>query len=135
MEEFYDFITILVALLAVWISLYTFDKTSGFNKYQEVDKMYISVLKIGIECPSFRDIPKTKDYDKNFHGDEKIKYQNYAFMVWNFCEILYDRKFIQDKTWKGVLRYENDLPSEWFIRNSENLFKETFRKFFYEKFD
>jgi len=101
MEEFYDFITILVALLAVWISLYTFDKTS----------------------------------DKNFHGDEKIKYQNYAFMVWSFCEILYDGKFIQDKTWKGVLRYENDLPSDWFIRNSENLFKETFRKFFYEKFD
>jgi len=97
MEEFYDFITILVALSAVWISLYTFNKTSGFNKYQEVDEMYMNVLKIGIEYPSFRDISK----NKNFHGYEKIKYQNYAFMVWNFCEILYDRKFIEVWKWSS----------------------------------
>jgi hypothetical protein len=135
MEDIVDYIAIVVSLSAVGVSFYTFNKTSGFNKYQEVDEMYMSILKIGIEYPSFRDISKTKNYDKNFHGDEKLKYENYAFIVWNFCETLYDRKFIQDKTWEGVLRYENDLHFDWFKRKSENLFKESFRKYIYEKFD
>ena len=31
------------------------------------------------------------------------------------------------------MRYENDLHSEWFKRNSENLFKEEFRNYIYKK--
>ena len=98
-------------------------------------KLYMSILKIGIEYPSFRDASKTKNYDENFYDDKKIKYENYAYIVWNFCETLRDRKFSEGETWKGVLKYENDLHSEWFKRNSENLFKEEFRNYIYKKFD
>jgi len=34
---------------------------------------------------SFRDISKTKDYENNFKDPEKIRYENYAYIVWNFC--------------------------------------------------
>ena len=32
------------------------------------------------------------------------------------------------------MRYENDLHSEWFKRNSQNLFKEEFRNYIYKTF-
>jgi hypothetical protein len=31
------------------------------------------------------------------------------------------------------MRYENDLHSEWFQRNSQNLFKEEFQKLYFLK--
>ena len=40
---------------------------------------------------------------------------------------------MESETWQGVMRYENDLHSEWFKRNSENLFKEEFRNYIYKK--
>lgn len=35
--------------------------------------MYMRILEIGIEHPSFRDISKTKDYENNFKDQERIK--------------------------------------------------------------
>jgi hypothetical protein len=97
MEEILvDLITVSVSLLAIVVSLVTFNRTSSFSKYQDVDQSYMNILKIGIEYPLFRDISKTKNYDKNFDADEKIKHENYAYMVWNFCETLYDRNFYQN---------------------------------------
>jgi hypothetical protein len=40
---------------------------------------------------------------------------------------------MESETWQGVMRYENDLHSELFKRNSENLFKEEFRKYLFIK--
>ncbi|MGH9981333.1 MAG: hypothetical protein ACRD6U_07250 [Nitrososphaeraceae archaeon] len=87
-----DSITIVVdssamvaALVAIGVSLYTYYKTYDFYRYQELDNMYMRILEIGIEHPSVRDIPKTKDYENNFKDQEKIRYENYAYIVWNFC--------------------------------------------------
>jgi hypothetical protein len=87
-----DYITIVVdslamvaALVAIGVSLYTYYKTYGFYRCQELDNMYMGILEIGIEEPSFRDISKTKNYENNFKDQEKILYENYAYIVWNFC--------------------------------------------------
>lgn len=135
MEDLVDYIAIAVSFVAILVSVYTFNKTSFFNKYQQVDEMYMSILKIGIEHPAFRDASKTKNYEENFYDDEKIKYENYAYIVWNFCETLHDRDFSEDETWKGALKYENNLHSDWFNKNSKNLYKEKFIKYIYDKFD
>ena len=39
MEDLVDYIAIAVSFLAILVSLYTFNKTSGFNKYQQVDEI------------------------------------------------------------------------------------------------
>ena len=87
-----DSITIVVhslamvaALVAIGVSLYTYYKTFDFYRYQELDNMYMRILEIGLEHPSFRDISKTKDYENNFKDQEKIRYENYVYIVWNFC--------------------------------------------------
>ena len=55
----------VAALVAIGVSLYTYYKTYDFYRYQELDNMYMRILEIGIEHPSFRDISKTKDYENN----------------------------------------------------------------------
>jgi len=62
-----DSITIVVhslamvaALVAIGVSLYTYYKTYDSYRYQELDNMYMRILEIGIEHPSFRDISKTR---------------------------------------------------------------------------
>jgi hypothetical protein len=47
--------------------------------------MYMRSLKIWIDHSSFRELSKTKDYENNFKDQEKIRYENYAYIVWNFC--------------------------------------------------
>ena len=76
-----DSLAMVAALVAIGVSLYTYD----FYRYQELDNMYMRILEIRIEHPSFRDISKTKDYENNFKDQEKIRYENYAYIVWNFC--------------------------------------------------
>lgn len=78
-------LTMVAALEAIGVSLYTYYKTYDFYRYQELDNMYMRILKIGIEHPSFRGISKTKDYENNFKDQEKIPYENYAYTGWNFC--------------------------------------------------
>jgi len=63
------------------VSLYTYYKTYDFYRYQELDNMYMRILEIRIEHPSFRDISKTKDYENNFKDQDKILYENYAYIV------------------------------------------------------
>ena len=77
----------VAALVAIEVSLYTYYKTFDFYRYQELDNMYMRILEIGIEHPSFRDISKTKDYENNFKDQEKIRYENYGYIVWNFAKL------------------------------------------------
>ena len=79
-----DSLAMVAALVAIGVSLYTYYKTYDFYGYQELDNMYMRILEIGIEHPSFRGISKTKDYENNFKDQEKIRYENYAYIVWNF---------------------------------------------------
>jgi hypothetical protein len=83
-----------------------------------------------MENPSFRNSALTNDYLNKFSGDEKIKYEIYAFITWNFCETIIDKGDVElMKTWFVVIETENSLHRKWFD-NPENSakFKESFRK-------
>jgi hypothetical protein len=54
-----DSLAMVAALVAIGVSLYTYYKTYDFYRYQEPNNMYMMILEIGIEHPSFRDISKT----------------------------------------------------------------------------
>ena len=76
-----DSLAMVAALVAIGVSLYTYYKTYDFYRYQELDNMYMRILEIGIEYPSFRDISKTKDYENNFKDQEKIRYEKCVYCV------------------------------------------------------
>ena len=120
--------TILAAIaILLYIILWYKDKSS--NSYDSFDATYLDILKTGMENPSFRNPILTNDYLNSFSGDEKIKYEIYAFITWNFCETIVDKGDVElMKTWMVVIETENSLHRNWFD-NPENYpkFKASFR--------
>jgi hypothetical protein len=127
--------TILAAIaILLYIIIWYKDKSS--NSYDVFDATYLDILKTGMENPSFRNPSLTKLYFSSFSGDERIKYEIFAFISWNFCETIFDKgdKELM-KTWSVVIDAENELHRKWFD-NPENSkkFKESFRYFISENY-
>ena len=87
---FLDSITIVVdssamvaALVAIGVSLYTYYKTYDFYRYQELDNMYMRILEIGIEHHPLETYQKLRIM-RIISRIEKIRYENYEYIVWNF---------------------------------------------------
>lgn len=119
--------TILAAIaILLYIIMWYKDKSS--NSYDIFDATYLDILKIGMENPSFRNPILTNEYLNKFSDDEKIKYEIYAFITWNFCETIIDKGDSElMETWHVVIETENSLHRKWFDNpENSNKFKESF---------
>jgi hypothetical protein len=120
-------VPIMAAILggiALVLSIWVFKRTLDFQAYRELDSNYMEILKQGIEHPYLRDPKITNNYkdlkdDKGLKDTERIlRYETYAFMVWNMCETVYDRKRVNE-TWLPVIKTEKDLHLAW-LKEGEN---------------
>ena len=121
----------ILAAIAILLYILLWYKEKTHNQYDVFDAIYLDILKIAIENPQFRNPQLTGDYCNTFLENEKIKYETYAFICWNFCETIFDkgdRELME--TWSIVILTENQLHRSWFD-NPDNLnkFKESFRQF------
>jgi len=125
-----------LSLAAIIVSIFSFRKTRRINLYQDIDRLYLEVLKLGIENPKFVDPEYTGNYKEKFSDDSLRKYNTYAFIVWNVCETIADREDDDAlfQTWEPVMKAENQLHGAWFD-NEENQgkFKKQFRDFMSKK--
>lgn len=98
--------------------------------YSNIDGLYLELLKLGIEHPKFVNPEYTSDYINKFEDCEKRQYELYAFIAWNICETIFDRRndFLTFKSWEPVLRHEAKLHREWFEGNQDK-FKEEFKRY------
>ena len=105
--------TLLSALaIYLYIVLWKKDKTDG--SYDVFDGFYKDILFKGMEHPEMRNPENTADYKSFFKGDERVRYETYAFLTINFCETLYDRgneKLLY--TWQDVIFVEMDIHKNW----------------------
>jgi hypothetical protein len=127
--------TILAAVaILLYIIIWYKDKSS--NSYDTFDSTYLDILKTGMDNPSFRNPVLTNDYLNSFSGDEKIRYEIYAYITWNFCETIFDKGDNElMKTYAAVLEYENSLHRKWFDNpENHNKYKDTFRNYISELF-
>ena len=119
--------TILAAIAILLYVIFWFrDKTN--NSYDVFDATYLDILKIAIDNPSYRNMLLTSDYEQAFSENEKIKYEIFAFISWNFCETIFDKGDAElMKTWAIIIETESQLHKKWF-QNPENKkkFKESF---------
>ena len=119
----------ILAAIAILLYIILWYKDKSDNSYDIFDATYLDILKTGMENPSFRNPVLTNDYLNSFSENEKIKYEIYAFITWNFCETIFDKGDDElMKTWSVVIDIENSLHRKWFD-NPENTkkFKESFR--------
>ena len=127
-EHNVPYIAAILGGIALIISIYAFKRTLDYQAYRELDLNYMEILKLGLEDPYLRNLDITTQYHK-LDGDKKLKYETYAFLVWNLCETIYDRKKI-DKTWRPVIEEEKRLHFEWLKdKNNRRKFKDEFLNF------
>jgi hypothetical protein len=129
----------VLASVAIILTISLFKRTLDFQAYREIDSNYMEVLKIGIENPYLRDISWIKNHVKNLElltnaeenrleQDKAQKYEQYALMVWNIIETIYDRNKV-DRTWRPIIEAEKHLHGQWFTENKNKYFKSKFIKF------
>jgi hypothetical protein len=126
----------ILAGIAILLYIIMWYKDKSNNSYDIFDATYLDILKTGMENPSFRNSILTNDYLKSFSENEKIKYEIYAFISWNFCETIFDKGDAElMKTWSVVIEVENSLHRKWFD-NPENTkkYKESFRLYIQNNF-
>jgi hypothetical protein len=119
--------TLLSAIaIYLYIVLWKKDKTDG--AYDVFDATYKDILSIAIDNPELRNNELTNKYSDVFSGNDRIKYETYAFMSLNFCETLFDKGNEElMKTWKTVINIEYALHKNW-LENPTN--KDKFKRDF-----
>lgn len=131
-----DGVAAILAAVAIllYITFWFRDKTN--NSYTIFDQNYLEILKLGIEHPRFRDKAFTSNYDKQPDHEERIRYETYAYICWNFCETIVDKgDAILMETWGVVIETENNLHRKWFDQpENTGKFKDAFRDYIHQKF-
>jgi len=108
--------TILYAALSLIPSLRTMADSSRFEHYAELDQMYLSLLTMAVERPELRQPDR-----KRRTIEQTVRYDTYAFMMWNFLETIRDRCVDDDRlkaTWAPIIRSEGFLHGAWFGREA-----------------
>lgn len=124
-------LSLVISIVALRFSVISWRKTRTATLYSDIDGRYMELLKLGITNPRFVNPDLTKKYDTEFHGDELLMYERYAFAAWNIVETIIDRR--QDKqlkkTWDPVIKEENSLHRRW-LNSKDNQLK--FKKEFWD---
>lgn len=126
-----DSLATLLAAVAILLYVFFWFKDKTISSYDVFDATYMDLLKIAMENPSFRNYDYTKNYEAVFMDDEKIRYELYAFMCWNFCETIFDKQDkVLMKTWEVIIKSESQLHAKWFENfDNKNKFKSSFREY------
>lgn len=131
----YELLSTVIAVIAIIFSIsasiFTYIKAKYDSSYDVFDATYLEILKTAIDFPSFRNQSLTNNYLETFQGDEKLRYEIYAFICLNFCESIYDKGDEKlNKSWSVIIKTENLLHRRWFD-NPENhgKFKSEFREY------
>lgn len=140
MDVLIDIITkylpIAISVLALFFTLLNNRRSGKRSVYFEIDKQYGDLLKIALNNPELRDFSKTSEYMKEEKNSTfYIRYNLYAYMVWNTLETIFDqhsKKNATEKTklntWLPVIKEENKIHYCWFKHNI-HLFKPDFSNF------
>ena len=125
----------LLSATAIFLYIILWYKDKQHSDYDTFDSLYLEILKTGIEYPKLRNPDYIQDY-KTMQSEDRIRYESYAFIVWNFCETIFDKSDESLlKTWIGVLETENHLHRSWFeAPENGHIFKDEFKAFIHEKF-
>ena len=114
----------LLAGMALLVSIYTYLRSVKFRHYAELDKGYFDLLAMAVDKPFLR-TPGALESE-----EQRLAYDSYAYMVWNFLETVRDRCMSNvelRETWFPVIDAENRVHRAWFdAPENRHKFKESF---------
>jgi hypothetical protein len=119
---------ILVAIVAIIVSLLTFKSQHRSECYAKLDEMYFELQGLAMQDARLC-------YPDRHRGEAGFseKYDLYASMVWNFLETIYDRSrgdIHLCETWQPILEHESLAHRDWLCAGKNRTrFKSKFRTF------
>jgi hypothetical protein len=128
----------MVSLLAIYFSWRCHRDVHSLNMYKDLDRLFFDLLAVAMLHPKFANPECTGDYRNAFPGDEQVQYGLFAFMAWNICESIYDRRHNRElfRTWKPVIDAEWNLHRKWFAaEENHGKFKQSFRDWVNEEYE
>jgi len=135
-EDIVRLISLMLSIIAIVTSSvtswYVFLISRREKNYADLDTLYLQLLKSALEHPNFVNPSYTVDYDNMFKDEDLWRYKTYAYIAWNICETIYDRKDNKTlfETWEPVIVAENKLHRKWFdALENHHKFKDSFRKY------
>lgn len=121
-----DFAGGLIGASALLYSMVIYRESLMLSHYSDLDSNYAGLLEKAIEHPHF--VIENSQRDEI----EKVQYDLYAFMVWNFVETIVDRcqnNKTLGETWGPIVLVEAKKHADWFNRpENKDKFKESFRQ-------
>ncbi len=119
---------ILVAIVAIIVSLLTFKRQHRSEGYGKLDEMYFALQGLAMQDARLGN-PTRHAHEEKFPE----KYDLYASMVWNFLETIYDRSRGDThlcETWQPILEHESLAHRDWLcLGKNHKRFKLQFRLF------
>lgn len=130
-ESIVGVISLMLSIIAFVTSMYVFCISRREKSYADLDTLYLELLKLAMEHPDFVNPSYTVDYDNMFKDKDLWRYKTYAYIAWNICETIYDRRDdILFKTWQPVIFAENKLHRKWFdAPENYHKFKDSFGEY------
>lgn len=120
----------IIGASALLYSMIVYKESVMLSHYSELDATYAGLLEKAIEHPHFVAANPERD------ATEKVQYDLYAFMVWNFIETIVDRcqnNKSLNETWSPIVLVEAKKHYAWFIKpENEDKFKASFRSYIHE---
>ena len=114
-------------VITVTVTLLTYKKTASSQAYTNVDQLYNDSLETGIDHPEFRNPEYTGNYLQLTDKNERLKYESYAYLIWNLIETVYDDNQNID-TWKPMIETEVKIHKKWYLQEeNQKKFKQLFR--------
>jgi len=111
----------VAAIIAVFIGLFfgfiQFDQHKKETKYMYLAGTWNDIMQVSLDYPKYSDKEKTKNYQKVFMGEDRLRYDIYARLVGGFIEDLYYHNYIEEgwNFFEPTVESYIELHGEWFI--------------------
>lgn len=108
---------IIVVFIGLLFGFIQFDQHKKETKYMYLAGTWNDIMQVSLNYPNYSDKEKTKNYQKVFIGEDRLRYDIYARLVGGFIEDLYYHNY-KEEGWnffEPTVESYIELHGEWFI--------------------
>lgn len=126
-------LSLVAALLALLVALYTWRHQSFATAYGDLDSLYFTLHQKAMDYPFVTDPNFTWNYKDQDDALKRLVYHRFAYQSWMVCESIYDRTRHSSShfdTWEPVIYNEARLHLRWFLDEAQSKsYKKRFRDY------
>ena len=108
---------IILALIAVAVSVYTYNATSKEDTYKYLAGMWDDILNTSLQYPSFLNPTVTAHYDSVMNDEDRSRYDAFCYKVWGCIEDMVVKGFHKDPQFNAIIHWTTAYHLLWLQLN------------------